>query len=63
MLAQLIRNLAPGQTPIVRIGGDSTDWTWWPVRGSAAAAGVSLGLSPAWIVRARDPGRLEPAPV
>ena len=31
VLAQLIRNLAPGQTPILRIGGDSTDWTWWPV--------------------------------
>src|SRR5258708_2274655 len=28
---QLMRNLAPGQHPVVRIGGDSTDWTWWPV--------------------------------
>jgi hypothetical protein len=53
VLAQLIRNLAPGQTPIVRIGGDSTDWTWWPVRGLPPPPGVSYRLSPAWIARAR----------
>src|SRR5256885_7785742 len=28
---QLLRNLAPGQSPILRIGGDGTDWTWYPV--------------------------------
>jgi hypothetical protein len=53
VLAQLIRNLAPGQTPVVRIGGDSTDWTWWPVPGIPRPAGVSYGLSPAWVARAR----------
>src|SRR5450755_1529586 len=25
VLVQLVRNLAPGQTPVLRIGGDSTD--------------------------------------
>ena len=30
---QLVRNLAPGQRPVIRLGGDSTDWTWWPVPG------------------------------
>ena len=30
---QLIRNLAPGARPVLRLGGDSTDWTWWPVPG------------------------------
>jgi hypothetical protein len=53
VLAQLIRNLAPGQTPVVRIGGDSTDWTWWPVPGTRRPPGVTYGLSPAWIARAR----------
>jgi hypothetical protein len=53
VLAQLIRNLAPGQTPVLRVGGDSTDWTWWPVPGMARPPGVSYGLSPAWIDRAR----------
>src|SRR5947209_20501175 len=28
---QLIRNLTPDQAPVLRIGGDSTDRTWWPV--------------------------------
>ena len=42
VLAQLIRNLAPGQTPIVRIGGDSTDWTWWPARGLPPPPGGQL---------------------
>jgi hypothetical protein len=53
VLARLIRNLAPGQTPIVRIGGDSTDWTWWPMRGVHPAPGLTYRLSPAWIERAR----------
>ncbi len=38
---------------MVRIGGDSTDWTWWPVRGMRRPPGVSYDLSPAWIARAR----------
>jgi hypothetical protein len=52
VLAQLIRNLAPGQTPIVRIGGDSTDWSWWPVAGMRRPPGVKNSLSPAWIAKA-----------
>ena len=31
VFGQLIRDLAPGQSPVLRIGGDSTDHTWWPV--------------------------------
>jgi hypothetical protein len=30
---QLIRNLADGQPTVLRIGGNSTDRTWWPVAG------------------------------
>lgn len=50
---QLIRNLV-GQTPVLRIGGDTTDWTWWPVPGMAMPAGVNYALTPAWaaVVRA-----------
>ncbi len=33
VLVALIRSLAPGQRPQLRIGGDSTDRTWWPARG------------------------------
>ena len=33
VLVQLIRNLTPGQAPVIRIGGDSTDVSWVPTRG------------------------------
>ncbi len=45
---QLVRNLTPGQTPVLRIGGDSTDRTWWPVRGMARPGGVTYSLTPRW---------------
>jgi hypothetical protein len=49
VLEQLIRNLTPGQSPVVRIGGDTTDWSWWPVPGMQPPPGVSYTLTPAWI--------------
>ena len=39
VFVQLVRNLAPGQAPVLRIGGDSTDWTWWPTPGIARPPG------------------------
>src|SRR5205823_4078200 len=33
VLAQLIRGLQHGHATTLRIGGDSTDWSWWPVPG------------------------------
>jgi hypothetical protein len=50
---QLIRNLAPGQEPVVRIGGDSSDVAWWPVRRMRRPAGVSFTLTPHWLATAR----------
>jgi hypothetical protein len=50
---QLVRNLAPGQSPVLRIGGDSTDGTWWRVRGHARPGGVSYTLSPLWLQNTR----------
>ena len=41
VLEQLIRDLTPGQRPVLRIGGDSTDWTWWPVPGVPRPPGVT----------------------
>jgi hypothetical protein len=43
---QLVRNLDPAQSPVIRFGGDSTDWSWWPVRGVAKPAGVKITLDP-----------------
>jgi hypothetical protein len=49
VLLQLIRNLSPGQAPDLRIGGDTTDWTWWPVPGVAKPPGIRYTLTPTWV--------------
>ncbi|HTU86595.1 MAG TPA: glycosyl hydrolase family 79 C-terminal domain-containing protein [Solirubrobacteraceae bacterium] len=49
VFVQLIRNLAPGQAPVLRIGGDSTDWTWWPIAGMRRPAGVNYTLTPDFV--------------
>lgn len=49
VLVRLMRNLAPGPGAVLRIGGDSSDWTWWPVHGLSRPPGVSYSLSPRWL--------------
>jgi hypothetical protein len=49
VLITLLRNLAPGQTPSVRIGGESTDSTWWPIAHQKTPQGVSYSLSNKWL--------------
>jgi hypothetical protein len=49
VLIQLLRNLAPGQTPIERIGGNSADATWWPIRGVLPPGGVTYALTKGWL--------------
>jgi hypothetical protein len=46
---QLVRNLNPGQSPVLRIGGDSADTTWWPVASMTKPPGVSFELTPQWL--------------
>jgi hypothetical protein len=55
VFVQLLRNLAPmpGQPIVLRIGGNSTDSTWWPVRGQNPPGGVSYTLTSAWLAGAR----------
>jgi hypothetical protein len=53
VLVALLRQLAPGQAPVLRIGGDSADATWWPVRGAIAPGGVSYRLTPRWLATTR----------
>ncbi|HEY2259650.1 MAG TPA: glycosyl hydrolase family protein [Solirubrobacteraceae bacterium] len=45
----LVRNLAPGQTPVLRIGGDGTDWTWYPVAHMRRPPGVKFDLNRRWL--------------
>jgi hypothetical protein len=49
----LIRQIAPDQSPVLRFGGDSTDWTWWPVAGMKKPPGVTYTLTPKWLQIAR----------
>jgi hypothetical protein len=46
VFVQLLRNLDEGQTMVLRIGGGSTDNTWWPVRGHIIPLGVNYDLTP-----------------
>ena len=54
---QMVRNIAPGQSPVLRIGGDSTDHTWWPSPGVVAPLGDTYALTPGWIAAAAALGR------
>ncbi len=49
VLVALLRGMAPDQAPVLRIGGDSTDVTWWPMRGVIPPGGVSYGLTKGWL--------------
>lgn len=49
VLARLIENLSPGQAPVLRIGGDTTDRTWWPVPGVVAPPGIKYTLDSRWL--------------
>jgi hypothetical protein len=53
VLTQLIRGLSPGQAPVLRIGGESTDSTWWPVRGMKRPAGINYTLTNSWLETTR----------
>src|SRR5207302_1150348 len=45
----LTRALAPAGAPGVRIGGNSSDQTWWPVRHAVTPAGVTYALTKGWM--------------
>jgi len=46
---QLVRNLTPGQSPVIRFGGDTTDWTWVATRGVPRPRGIRYTLGPDWM--------------
>lgn len=49
VLLQLIRNLNPNQRPSIRIGGDSTDATWWPIPHTKKPGGIKFTLNRTWL--------------
>lgn len=50
---QVLENLAPEGGFNLRIGGDTTDWTWWPVPGMAQPPWARWTLTPAWMAEAQ----------
>jgi hypothetical protein len=50
---QLLRDIAPNQSPVLRIGGDSSDWSWWPVPGMTRPPGVRFDLTPSYLATAK----------
>jgi hypothetical protein len=48
-LLGLLAGLAPGQSPVIRIGGDSTDGTWWPIPGMIPQGGIYYPLTKGWL--------------
>jgi hypothetical protein len=53
VLVALVKGLAPGQQPVLRIGGDSTDVSWWPIRGVIPPGGVTYTLNRDWLETTR----------
>lgn len=53
VLVQLIRNLAPHGRPLIRIGGESADHSWWPIPGYRKPFGITHDLTPKWTTAAR----------
>ncbi len=49
VLEALIRNLSPGQAPVLRIGGDSTDVAYVPTRGVPPPPYVGYPLTRSWL--------------
>lgn len=49
VFVHLLQDIAPQQSPVLRVAGDSTDWNWWPVAHMARPPGVKYDLSPTWM--------------
>lgn len=49
VLVALLRNLSPGAPPEIRIGGNSTDRSWWPIRGVLQPSGVVYRITNGWL--------------
>jgi hypothetical protein len=52
-LVRLVEDLAPGASPVIRIGGDSTDWAWLPAAATARPPWARFVLTSRWLAVAR----------
>jgi hypothetical protein len=49
----LLGDIAPGQSPVLRIGGESADWSWYPVAHEKRPPGVNYTITNKWLQVAR----------
>jgi hypothetical protein len=54
LLPTLLKGLDPTGRPSIRIGGQSTDRSWWPAPGLTRPLGVTADLGAAWTRSARE---------
>ena len=54
VFVQLVKNLAPGEAPVVRIGGNSTDATWIPARGVHPTPGIHSTITTRFLSLVRN---------
>ncbi|MBV9309936.1 MAG: hypothetical protein JOZ73_03850, partial [Solirubrobacterales bacterium] len=52
VFVKLLRALAPQSRPVLRVGGNSADHTWWPVGNLRRPPGVSYKLTKQWLLAA-----------
>jgi len=50
---RLVQAINPSGSPVIRVGGDTTDWTWWPTPGVNRPRGVRYALTPRWLAVTR----------
>lgn len=53
LFVRLLDAIARGGSPVIRFGGDSTDWTWWPTGSAAKPRWARYVLTRLWIEIAR----------
>ena len=49
VLLNLLEGLAPDQQPMIRIGGNSTDDSWWPLKGVIPPGGIYYPITTGWL--------------
>jgi hypothetical protein len=57
VFVRLAQALAPGGSPSIRFGGDTTDWSWWPTPGVVKPAGIRYTLTRRWLAVTRASAR------
>ena len=50
---RLVQELNPSGSRVIRFGGDTTDWTWWPTTGVNRPPGIRYALTRRWLAVTR----------